>query len=154
MYFCPQQAKTGVVMNIIGIICITLAINTWGKAMFHLDTFPAWANVTGVWTTSVITHRLCMPSSTRPRPVLGWQTPETRAKARDQTVSFMCCIAVWIVTESGGQFYWERVDNTWQYLYITMKRYLNESPWCLKLHGTNQMLSINLKPGNINYPIS
>lgn len=35
-------------MNIIGILCITLAVNTWGKAMFHLDTFPAWANVTGV----------------------------------------------------------------------------------------------------------
>ncbi|XP_007554402.2 solute carrier family 13 member 5 [Poecilia formosa] len=43
-----DMAKTGIVMNIIGIICITLAINTWGKAMFQLDTFPAWANVTGV----------------------------------------------------------------------------------------------------------
>lgn len=36
-------------MNIIGILCITLAINSWGKAMFHLDTFPTWANVTGLW---------------------------------------------------------------------------------------------------------
>lgn len=36
-------------MNIIGILCITLAINSWGKAMFDLDTFPTWANVTGVW---------------------------------------------------------------------------------------------------------
>uniref|UniRef100_A0A667Y6K7 Solute carrier family 13 member 5 n=1 Tax=Myripristis murdjan TaxID=586833 RepID=A0A667Y6K7_9TELE len=35
-------------MNIIGILCITMAINSWGKAMFHLDSFPAWANVTGV----------------------------------------------------------------------------------------------------------
>uniref|UniRef100_A0A8C9YWA9 Solute carrier family 13 member 5 n=1 Tax=Sander lucioperca TaxID=283035 RepID=A0A8C9YWA9_SANLU len=35
-------------MNIIGILCITLAINSWGKAMFDLDSFPAWANVTGV----------------------------------------------------------------------------------------------------------
>ncbi|KAF7218674.1 transcript variant X2 [Nothobranchius furzeri] len=43
-----DMAKTGIVMNIIGILCITLAINTWGKAMFHLNTFPAWANVTGV----------------------------------------------------------------------------------------------------------
>ncbi|XP_017289272.1 solute carrier family 13 member 5 [Kryptolebias marmoratus] len=43
-----DMARTGIVMNIIGILCITLAINTWGKAMFHLDTFPAWANATGV----------------------------------------------------------------------------------------------------------
>ncbi|KAL7400960.1 hypothetical protein ABVT39_020751 [Epinephelus coioides] len=43
-----DMAKTGIVMNIIGILCITLAINSWGKAMFDLDSFPAWANVTGV----------------------------------------------------------------------------------------------------------
>ncbi|XP_051933567.1 Na(+)/citrate cotransporter-like [Hippocampus zosterae] len=40
-----DMARTGIVMNIIGILCITLAINTWGRAMFHLDTFPTWANV-------------------------------------------------------------------------------------------------------------
>ncbi|XP_023127785.1 Na(+)/citrate cotransporter [Amphiprion ocellaris] len=43
-----DMAKTGFVMNIIGILCITLAINSWGRAMFDLDTFPAWANATGV----------------------------------------------------------------------------------------------------------
>ncbi|CAB1432827.1 unnamed protein product [Pleuronectes platessa] len=43
-----DMARTGIVMNVIGILCITLAINTWGKAMFDLETFPAWANVTGV----------------------------------------------------------------------------------------------------------
>lgn len=42
------QAKTGIVMNIIGILSITLAINSWGKAMFSLDTFPSWANTTVV----------------------------------------------------------------------------------------------------------
>ncbi|KAK2847446.1 hypothetical protein Q5P01_010445 [Channa striata] len=42
-----DMAKTGIVMNIIGILCITLAINSWGRAMFHLDSFPTWANVTG-----------------------------------------------------------------------------------------------------------
>lgn len=42
------QARTGIVMNIIGILCITLSINTWGKAMFELDSFPVWANATGV----------------------------------------------------------------------------------------------------------
>uniref|UniRef100_A0A3P9AIT6 Solute carrier family 13 member 5b n=1 Tax=Esox lucius TaxID=8010 RepID=A0A3P9AIT6_ESOLU len=43
-----DMARTGLVMNIIGILCITLAINSWGRAMFHLDTFPIWANTTGV----------------------------------------------------------------------------------------------------------
>uniref|UniRef100_A0A8C4NX65 Solute carrier family 13 member 5b n=1 Tax=Dicentrarchus labrax TaxID=13489 RepID=A0A8C4NX65_DICLA len=43
-----SMARTGIVMNIIGILCITLAINSWGKAMFELDSFPTWANVTGV----------------------------------------------------------------------------------------------------------
>ncbi|XP_055022974.1 Na(+)/citrate cotransporter isoform X1 [Boleophthalmus pectinirostris] len=42
-----DMAKTGIVMNIIGILCITLAINSWGKAMFNLNTFPSWANYTG-----------------------------------------------------------------------------------------------------------
>ncbi|XP_072320448.1 Na(+)/citrate cotransporter isoform X1 [Eucyclogobius newberryi] len=43
-----DMAKTGFVMNIIGILCITLAINSWGKAMFDLNTFPSWANATGL----------------------------------------------------------------------------------------------------------
>ncbi|XP_075761026.1 Na(+)/citrate cotransporter isoform X3 [Pelodiscus sinensis] len=41
-----DMAKSGIVMNIIGIICVTLAINTWGRPMFTLDTFPSWANTT------------------------------------------------------------------------------------------------------------
>nr|XP_033778758.1 solute carrier family 13 member 5 isoform X2 [Geotrypetes seraphini] len=41
-----DMAKTGITMNIIGVLCVSLAINTWGRAMFNLDTFPAWANVT------------------------------------------------------------------------------------------------------------
>ncbi|KAJ8347657.1 hypothetical protein SKAU_G00262460 [Synaphobranchus kaupii] len=43
-----DMAKTGLVMNIIGILCITLSINSWGRSMFNLDTFPSWANATGV----------------------------------------------------------------------------------------------------------
>ncbi|XP_028817565.1 solute carrier family 13 member 5 [Denticeps clupeoides] len=43
-----DMAKTGIVMNIIGILSITLAINSWGRGMFDLDSFPAWANATGV----------------------------------------------------------------------------------------------------------
>ncbi|KAK2827946.1 hypothetical protein Q5P01_018980 [Channa striata] len=41
-----DMVKTGVVMNIIGIGCITLAINSWGRVMFSLDSFPSWANST------------------------------------------------------------------------------------------------------------
>ncbi|XP_063002726.1 Na(+)/citrate cotransporter isoform X2 [Elgaria multicarinata webbii] len=39
-----DMAKTGIMMNIIGILCVTVAINSWGRSMFDLDTFPAWAN--------------------------------------------------------------------------------------------------------------
>ncbi|XP_048375505.1 solute carrier family 13 member 5 [Sphaerodactylus townsendi] len=42
-----DMAKAGIVMNIIGVICVTLAINSWGRALFNLDTFPSWANATG-----------------------------------------------------------------------------------------------------------
>ncbi|KAG9265787.1 solute carrier family 13 member 5 [Astyanax mexicanus] len=43
-----DMARTGIVMNIIGILCITLAINSWGRPLFGLDSFPSWANTTGV----------------------------------------------------------------------------------------------------------
>ncbi|MBN3278813.1 S13A5 protein, partial [Polyodon spathula] len=43
-----DMAKTGFVMNIIGILCITLSFNTWGRFMFDLNTFPQWANTTRV----------------------------------------------------------------------------------------------------------
>lgn len=33
-------------MNVIGITCVFLAINTWGRVIFDLDQFPDWANVT------------------------------------------------------------------------------------------------------------
>ncbi|KAI3374038.1 hypothetical protein L3Q82_022604 [Scortum barcoo] len=41
-----DMAKAGVVMNIIGIGCISLAINSWGYILFGLDSFPSWANAT------------------------------------------------------------------------------------------------------------
>uniref|UniRef100_A0A4X1UKY9 Solute carrier family 13 member 5 n=1 Tax=Sus scrofa TaxID=9823 RepID=A0A4X1UKY9_PIG len=41
-----DMMKTGVVMNIIGIACVFLAVNTWGRVMFDLGNFPDWANVT------------------------------------------------------------------------------------------------------------
>ncbi|CAH2219774.1 solute carrier family 13 member 5 isoform X1 [Pelobates cultripes] len=42
-----DMVKTGIVMNFIGVICTTIAINSWGRPMFNLNTFPAWANNTG-----------------------------------------------------------------------------------------------------------
>ncbi|NWU22968.1 S13A5 protein, partial [Dyaphorophyia castanea] len=41
-----DMVRSGIVMNIIAVFCVTLAINTWGRPMFDLDTFPAWANST------------------------------------------------------------------------------------------------------------
>ncbi|KAM4795671.1 Na(+)/citrate cotransporter [Rhinophrynus dorsalis] len=41
-----DMVKTGIMMNIIGVICVTIAINSWGRPMFSLNTFPLWANTT------------------------------------------------------------------------------------------------------------
>ncbi|XP_054652723.1 solute carrier family 13 member 3 isoform X1 [Dunckerocampus dactyliophorus] len=38
-----DMVKTGFVMNILGLLSITLAMNTWGIAMFNLNTYPDWA---------------------------------------------------------------------------------------------------------------
>lgn len=81
-------------MNIIGILCITLAINSWGKAMFDLDTYPAWANATGVWGRSGCRtwsmHALPTPSpsptGTRRRQQVGATTRDVWATCRGPTV--------------------------------------------------------------------
>ncbi|XP_033971164.1 solute carrier family 13 member 2-like [Trematomus bernacchii] len=41
-----DMAKAGFILNILGVITINIAINTWGVAMFNLNEFPSWANVT------------------------------------------------------------------------------------------------------------
>ncbi|KAM9320842.1 solute carrier family 13 member 2 [Gastrophryne carolinensis] len=41
-----DMAKAGFLLNIIGVLVITLAINSWGYQMFNLGTFPTWANST------------------------------------------------------------------------------------------------------------
>ncbi|KAF4074455.1 hypothetical protein AMELA_G00239610 [Ameiurus melas] len=41
-----DMAKPGLVLNLLGVVCINFAVQTWGTAMFHLNEFPAWANVT------------------------------------------------------------------------------------------------------------
>uniref|UniRef100_A0A4W3JFR4 Solute carrier family 13 member 3 n=1 Tax=Callorhinchus milii TaxID=7868 RepID=A0A4W3JFR4_CALMI len=40
-----DMVKTGVVMNIMGIIVLFIAVNTWGLYMFQLNTYPDWAKV-------------------------------------------------------------------------------------------------------------
>lgn len=72
------QAKTGIVMNIIGILCITLAINSWGRAMFHLDSVPTWANVTGVWTWFCQRRRSAHTSFSRQTKTSGQSEGSTR----------------------------------------------------------------------------
>ncbi|XP_053560567.1 solute carrier family 13 member 2-like [Bombina bombina] len=43
-----DMAKAGFLLNILGVLTITLAINSWGYYMFDLGSFPTWANVTTV----------------------------------------------------------------------------------------------------------
>ncbi|XP_003469687.1 Na(+)/citrate cotransporter isoform X3 [Cavia porcellus] len=45
-----DMAKTGLMMNVIGVLCVFLSVNTWGRAIFDLDHFPDWANVTHIKT--------------------------------------------------------------------------------------------------------
>lgn len=39
-----DMARTGFLLNIIGVLVITLAINSWSIPIFQLDTFPTWAH--------------------------------------------------------------------------------------------------------------
>ncbi|XP_036961599.1 solute carrier family 13 member 3 isoform X1 [Acanthopagrus latus] len=55
-----DMVKTGFVMNILGVLSVTLAMNTWGVAMFDLHSYPEWARpinktalLTGVHFSSV-----------------------------------------------------------------------------------------------------
>ncbi|XP_007557815.1 solute carrier family 13 member 2-like [Poecilia formosa] len=41
-----DMVRAGFMLNIIGILCINLGINTWGYVMFDMGTFPQWANNT------------------------------------------------------------------------------------------------------------
>ncbi|XP_010216747.1 PREDICTED: solute carrier family 13 member 2 [Tinamus guttatus] len=41
-----DMAKAGFVLNILGVLVITLSINTWATSLFQLQTFPSWANGT------------------------------------------------------------------------------------------------------------
>uniref|UniRef100_A0A8C7MVM2 Solute carrier family 13 member 3 n=1 Tax=Oncorhynchus kisutch TaxID=8019 RepID=A0A8C7MVM2_ONCKI len=46
-----DMVKTGFVMNILGILSVSLAMNTWGRAMFSLETYPDWARPVNMSST-------------------------------------------------------------------------------------------------------
>ncbi|KAM4609612.1 Na(+)/dicarboxylate cotransporter 3 isoform 2-T2 [Polymixia lowei] len=43
-----DMVKTGFVMNILGVLSVSLAMNTWGVAMFNLNSYPEWARPTNM----------------------------------------------------------------------------------------------------------
>ncbi|XP_053527040.1 Na(+)/dicarboxylate cotransporter 3 isoform X3 [Artibeus jamaicensis] len=53
-----DMVRTGFLMNLLGVLLLNVAINTWAQTIFQLGTFPDWAhnhlaNVTALPTTSV-----------------------------------------------------------------------------------------------------
>ncbi|XP_030908389.1 solute carrier family 13 member 3-like isoform X2 [Melopsittacus undulatus] len=40
-----DMARTGLLMNVMGVLLLSLAMNTWAKSIFQLGTFPAWASI-------------------------------------------------------------------------------------------------------------
>jgi len=52
MSFLSFQIKAGWMLNIFGIVVITFYINTYGKALLNLDTFPSWAELPGARNTT------------------------------------------------------------------------------------------------------
>uniref|UniRef100_A0A8C3WCK8 Solute carrier family 13 member 4 n=1 Tax=Catagonus wagneri TaxID=51154 RepID=A0A8C3WCK8_9CETA len=43
-----DMVKAGLGVNVIGLVIVMVAINTWGISLFHLDTYPTWAKVGNV----------------------------------------------------------------------------------------------------------
>ncbi|XP_068943397.1 solute carrier family 13 member 4 [Petaurus breviceps papuanus] len=43
-----DMVKAGLGVNVIGLVVVMVAINTWGINLFHLDTFPVWAKVSNI----------------------------------------------------------------------------------------------------------
>ncbi|KAJ6665658.1 hypothetical protein lerEdw1_002028 [Lerista edwardsae] len=49
-----DMVRTGLLMNLMGVLLLSLAINTWAKSIFQLGTFPDWANVHSENITSLL----------------------------------------------------------------------------------------------------
>ncbi|XP_069767844.1 solute carrier family 13 member 2-like isoform X2 [Narcine bancroftii] len=41
-----DMVKAGFIVNLLGVLIISLAVNTWGMMMFDLGTIPSWVNTT------------------------------------------------------------------------------------------------------------
>lgn len=39
-----DMVRTGLLMNLMGVLLLSLAMNTWAQTIFQLGTFPDWAN--------------------------------------------------------------------------------------------------------------
>uniref|UniRef100_A0A8C2HZA1 Solute carrier family 13 member 3 n=1 Tax=Cyprinus carpio TaxID=7962 RepID=A0A8C2HZA1_CYPCA len=59
-----DMVKTGFVMNILGILCVSLAMNTWGLHMFSLHTYPDWARPLNASSATVATHAMATMNMT------------------------------------------------------------------------------------------
>lgn len=43
--WAPFQVRTGLPMNLMGVLLLSLAMNTWAQSIFQLGTFPDWADI-------------------------------------------------------------------------------------------------------------
>lgn len=43
--WAPFQVRTGLLMNLLGVLLLSLAMNTWAQTIFQLGTFPDWADI-------------------------------------------------------------------------------------------------------------
>ncbi|XP_058531647.1 solute carrier family 13 member 2 isoform X2 [Ochotona princeps] len=57
-----DMARAGIVLNILGVLVIALAINSWSIPMFNLHTFPSWAHTNSTF------HCLSTSTPTTPSP--------------------------------------------------------------------------------------
>ncbi|XP_045300333.1 solute carrier family 13 member 3 isoform X1 [Leopardus geoffroyi] len=48
-----DMVRTGLLMNLIGVLLLSLAMNTWAQTIFQLGTFPDWADIHSANITSL-----------------------------------------------------------------------------------------------------
>ncbi|XP_053430603.1 Na(+)/dicarboxylate cotransporter 3 isoform X2 [Nycticebus coucang] len=48
-----DMVRTGLLMNLMGVLLLSLAMNTWAQTIFQLGTFPDWADVYSVNVTAL-----------------------------------------------------------------------------------------------------
>ncbi|MBN3306170.1 S13A3 protein, partial [Amia calva] len=56
-----DMVKTGVVMNIMGVLVLSLAMNTWGRYIFNLSTYPDWARTLNTTAAFAGLHNTLSP---------------------------------------------------------------------------------------------